>query len=330
MDIESTVKQLEALGILRTSRVRGDYYSIYCPIHKDGKERKPSCGILLKDQVRNGHTYRKGFVHCFSCGYAKPLQDMVGDVLETKHIEKSGIEWLKENIPGFEVDESDYDELISPDLMASITNKYALSYIASKSGLKKEYIPEEELAKYRQTCSYVYDRGLTDEIIERYDIGFDPWHVPENKSEPVPCVTFPVRDRQGRCLFIFRRSVIGRYFNYPTGSEKPVYGLYELDPNDRTVVICESVFNALTCVRHGYNAVALFGTGNQLQIQQLKEIGARRFILAMDPDEAGKRATNKLAKNLRSIAFISRMAGFPEGKDINDLTEDEFNALTIE
>ena len=91
----------------------------------------------------------------------------------------------------------------------------------------------------------------------------------------------------------------------------------------------EKVFNALTVVRYGMNAVALLGTGNQLQAQQLKQLGVREFILGFDPDEAGRKATEKWKKILRKIAFVYEFSGIPENKDINDLSEEEFKALEI-
>jgi DNA primase len=194
---------------------------------------------------------------------------------------------------------------------------------------KIEYVPEEELAKYRFTIPYMYERKLTDEIIEKFDIGFDANWIPEGKKKPIPCVTFPVRDIHGNTLFLCRRSVQGKIFNYPRGVTKPVYGLYELPQNVKTVVICESCFNALTSWRYGKPAVALLGTGNPYQIQQLKQIGATSFILALDPDEAGQRGTEKLKRALKSVAMVYEMKGIPVGKDINDLTEDEFNNLEI-
>ena len=110
---------------------------------------------------------------------------------------------------------------------------------------------------------------------------------------------------------------------------KPVYGLYELPKGCKSVIVCESAFNALTCWVYGKPAVALFGTGNSYQIQQLKELGVNEFILAFDPDEAGKRATAKLKKALHSIAIVWSFEGIPEGKDINDLTKKEFDALEL-
>lgn len=331
--VEQVIEKLDSLGYLRKKRRVGDWYTVYCPFHKDGNERKPSCGILMKGQMRAGKYTDPGLFHCFTCHHSAPLITSVDEILKIHGIDQSGADWLREQIPGLDPDGSgsDTDDLIPSGMMSSLVNKYALDYIASATQKKKtSFISEEELESYRYTVPYMYERGLTDKIIDRYDIGFDANHIPDNKNKPVPCITFPVKDRLGRCLFIFRRSVEGRYFNYPKGVEKPVYGLYELKPNTDTVVICESAFNMMTCIRHGYEAVALFGTGNSLQMQQLKELGVKRFIIALDPDEAGARGTEKLRKQLRKVAFISQVHGIPKGKDLNDLTDDEFNRLTVE
>lgn len=333
--VVQVVDKLDALGFIRKKKVTGNWYTVYCPFHKDGQERKPSCGVLLVGQQRSGKYTEAGFWNCFTCHHAKPLVPSVDEILKLNGVEKSGADWLKENVPGIEVDgySSNYetDDLVPGGIVSAVTNKYALDYIHRATSDKKHtYVTEEELEGYRFVVPYMYERGLTDEIIERYDIGFDANYVPAGRKKPVPCVTFPVKDRNGNCLFIFRRSVEGRYFNYPVGVEKPVYGLYELNKNAKFVVVCESAFNMMTCVRHGYEAVALFGTGNSLQIQQLKELGVSHFVLALDPDEAGARGTEKLRKSLSRVAFVSQMVGFPPGKDLNDLTEEEFQALRIE
>ena len=300
MEILEVIDKLEAFGLIRKQKRVGNYMQIYCPFHNDGKERKPSCGILLVDEFRGGKKYPQGFTHCFTCGYAHNIEQTITDLLKQQDIQQSGIDWLVENIPGFERIE-DSDDLIPSELMGSVMSKYAADYVKSLTSSKQTYVSEEELARYRFTVPYMYERKLTDEIIVKYDIGFDA------------------------C----RRAISTKFFSYPEGVVKPVYGLYELPKGCKSVVVCESCFNALTSVRYGRPAIALLGTGNSYQIQQLKELGVNEFILAFDPDEAGKRATAKLKKALHSIAIVWSFEGIPEGKDLNDLTEEEFNALEL-
>lgn len=331
VDVELILEKLQSLGFLRIHKQVGNYMQIYCPFHSDGNERKPSCGVLLTEEYRNGRHYPQGWTHCFTCGYAESLPDMITDLLKLKSISQTGIDWLVQNIPGFVPEfESDFESLIPNSLMSSLNDNYAVRYIQSLTQPNFEFVSEEELASYRFTIPYMYERKLTDEIIEKFDVGYDANWVAPGRTKPTPCITFPVRDKDGNTLFFCRRSVKGKFFNYPTNVTKPVYGLYELPKGCKSVIICESCFNALTCWVYGRPAVALLGTGNSYQIQQLKGLGVQEFILAFDPDEAGQRATAKLKRALKSVAIVWSFVGIPVGKDINNLSKEEFEALELE
>ena len=108
------------------------------------------------------------------------------------------------------------------------------------------------------------------------------------------------------------------------GVTKPVYGIYELPKDCKSVIVCESVFNALTAVVYGYNAVALLGTGNQYQIDQLKKLGVREFTICLDGDEAGRKGTEKLKKALSGVGMVWTIQ-MPVDKDVNDCTKEEFD-----
>ena len=326
MKVEDILYKLQEQGLLRLSKISGDYFQIYCPIHNDGNEKKPSCGVLLHEQVRNGVTYPEGFCHCFACGYANTLSGMISDILRNHSVSKSGEDWLKENVSGF-IGESEFDYLIPQDTMTKLETEYSLKYIQEHSESKQpEYILEEELAKYRYTVPYMYERRLTDDIISKYDIGVDMNWIPPGRKQAVPCITFPVRDITGHTLFFCRRSIKGKIYNYPEGVTKPVYGIYELPKNCHSVVICESCINALTAEVYGYDAVALMGTGNSYQIDQLKKLGVSEYVICTDGDEAGRRAANKLKKALHNVALVWKIE-MPEGKDLNDCDKSEFDNL---
>lgn len=329
MDVVTILEKLESEGFIRLNKITNNYYSIYCPFHNNGNEKKPSCGVLIHEEYRNGNKYPTGWCHCFTCGYAKPLPDMVGDLLKERHISKSGLEWLKENIPGFEIEE-DSEALIPNNIMDTLNDKFAIDYIKSFTTPKPNYISEEELQSYRYTVDYMYERGLTDELIEKFDIGFDENFIPPGRKNKVPSITFPVRDAQGNTLFIVRRSIQGKFFSMPKGITKPLYGIYELPKGIKSVMIVESCFNCLTCWKYGKPAVALLGTGDPYQINQLKQLGLSEYILALDPDDGGKRGTFRLKKALKNVGICWELTGIPEGKDINDLSKEEFDSLELE
>ena len=273
MDVELILNKLGEMQLIRLNRPIGDYYSIYCPIHNNGQERKPSCGVLLHDQYKDGRKTPAGFTHCFTCSWAKSLPDTITEILKRKNIGKSGLDWLKENIPGFDEENVDFEYLLPTELSSTLQSTYALNYINSQIiSESKSYVSEQELATYRMTVPYMYQRGLTDEIIEKYDIGYDSKFIPEGRKKPLPCITFPVKDENGNTLFLCRRSIEGKFFHYPKGVEKSVYGIYELPKNTKSVLVCESCFNALTAIKYGYPAVALLGTGTSYEIDQLKRL----------------------------------------------------------
>lgn len=112
-----------------------------------------------------------------------------------------------------------------------------------RNDCRNKYVDEKELEQYRFYHPYMYERKMTDEVIDIFDIGYD------SKTQSI---TFPVRDKNGNCLFIARRSTIYKLFNYPSDAEKPIYGIYELyklKEFPKEIYICESMIDALTLWR---------------------------------------------------------------------------------
>ena len=325
MDVIQVVDKLAEYKLVRPNKIINNYYSVYCPFHSNGQERKPSCGVVIHDEYRNGRMYKAGSFHCFACGWYGDLVTSVTEILKSRSMTTTGIDWLKENVPGFE-EEYEFESLIPDNLLEDVNNKFALKYIQDKTEKPVTYVSEEELANYRFTIPYMYERKLTDEIIEKYDIGVDMHWVPPGRKKEVPCITFPVRDEYGRTLFFCRRSISGKMFNLPTGVTKPVFGLDMIPKGTSSIIICESIFNALTAEVYGFHAVALMGTGNAYQINQLKKLGCHEFVICMDGDEAGRKATEKLRRHLSSVAIIWSIS-MPDGKDLNDCTREEFLQL---
>lgn len=329
VDIVQVVNILEAHKLINPTRQMQDWYQCRCPMHANGQERKPSFGISLRDQYRNGQLYPAGLAHCFACGYSAELEKFITDLLKLHDISMAGEDWLAANVPGYSKESKEFDYLIPDGMMEQLNSKYAVNYIQQLTQPAQQYVSEEELAKYRFVVPYMYERKLTDEIIEKYDVGYDATWVPPGRVRPVPCITFPVRDREGHTLFFCRRSIQGKIYNYPTGVTKPVYGIDMIPSTATSVIICESIINALTLVSYGYYAVALMGTGNSFQIQQLKELGVADYIICTDGDDAGRRAAAKLKKQLSSVAMVW-VIPMPDGKDANDCSKEEFDRLYSE
>ena len=298
-------KQLELNGVKRFAKFidSGNNIQTNCPFHKEGQERKPSFGINKKT----------GECHCFGCGWSGTLSEMISNCFGKDDFGDYGNKWLIRNFLSVAVESR-------PDIDVDFCRR---KKITSET---KKYISEQELDSYRYTHPYMYKRKLTDEIIDLFDIGYD---------KNTECITFPNRDINGNCLFIARRSVKTKFFNYPQDVEKPVYGLYECNicaktiknwfPNE--IIICESMLDALTCWVYGKYAVALNGTGNENQFKTLRNMPNRKFILATDMDEAGLKARERIRQSLGNKLVTEYFWDINVAKDINDMNKEYFDSL---
>lgn len=304
-------RQLYLSGINRFNKIviSGNNIQTNCPFHKEGQEKKPSFGI-------NIHT---GECHCFGCGWVGHITEMISNCFGKDDFGLFGTKWLVKNFISAAVESR-------PELDLEISR--------SKSIEHKKYVEEAELEKYRYYHDYMYKRRLTNEIIELFDVGYD---------KDSNCITFPVRDINGNTLFVARRSVQTKFFNYPMNVEKPVYGLYELNLISRQeyncidkhilysypeeVIICESMIDALTCWVYGKYALALNGLGNDLQFKQLNSMPCRKFILATDMDEAGLKARKRIKERLNSKIVTEYVWDLNIAKDINDMSKEYFLSL---
>lgn len=291
--------QLNANNIYLLDKLKdvGEDIMVTCPYHANGQERKPSAGVRKTD----------GKFHCFACGETHDLHELItycfghNDVLG-----KFGWNWLLKNFASVSIKERKHVYL---DIKRR--NGHSIINNSTDNIPSISYVVEEELDKYRWYHPYWKKRGITNEyIIELFDLGYD---------EKTNCITFPNRDIKGNCLFIARRSVRTKYFNYPKDVEKPLYGLYELyqiEQFPKEIIVCESMLDALSFWEIGKYAVALNGTGTVLQYKQLRELPCRKLILATDMDSAGIKARKKLRENITNKLITEYI--FPKGiKDAN-------------
>lgn len=297
--------QLHANGIqlLKDIKDSGDNIMITCPFHKDGQERRPSAGVKKDD----------GVFHCFTCDTVKSLSEFISNCFGYDDYGVFGTQWLAKNFSTVSVEERK-----GIQLEFSRGNTYADSHVSTSV---VEFVSEEELSKYRYYHPYMYQRKLTDEIIEIFDIGYD---------KDTDCITFPVRDVDGNTLFVARRSVKTKYFNYPSGAEKPLYGLYEILKTakefPKEVIVCESMLDALFFWTIHKYAIALNGLGSSQQYKQLCTLPCRKLILATDSDEAGMTARLRIRNHVKNKIITEYI--FPlNRKDANECTVDELKNL---
>lgn len=311
---ELAIRGIDRFHIFRPN---GSNIQTNCPFHKQGQERKPSFGV-------NGE---KDKCHCFACGWSGSIEEMVSELFGYNDAGKFGKNWLVKRFNSVEIE-------TRPNILEGFNdrhNKYSRQTDGINIGIHSNisnhksnndsdrYITEQELDKYRYVHPYMYERGLTDEIIERFDIGYDG-----ERDE----LTFPIRDIEGNCAFIAGRSVKGKFFRLPKELDKPVYQAYRFTYGDyKEAYITESFLNCLTCWKYGKPAMALIGTGNEKQYKILEKLPVRTYILALDPDEAGRKATERFRKNVHGK--IIKELVYTDERDINDLQEEFLNCKII-
>lgn len=283
------------LDRLRNIEIKSNNIRITCPFHSGGHERTPSCEILLEDK---GST-PAGTVHCFGCGYRASLVKFIANCLNISY--KQATEWI--------LSVSNYDIIQSTRDISEIELKLDTEDV-------EEEVTEvsiDELKQYDYIHPYMFERKLTDDIIKKFDVGYDP------KTDSL---TFPVYV-DGKCVFVAKRRVKYKRFDLPELKNKPIYGLDYITDNE--FIICEGVIDALTCWSYGKQAVALFGTASDYQLKILNNVRQRKLVIGTDGDEAGDKAARRIAKALTN-KLVTRL-DIPKGKDMNDLSKEEFDKL---
>ena len=320
MDILTEVKtQLQANGVSRFYKMfdSGDDIMICCPYHKNGQERRPSAGVRKSD----------GLLHCLACGKTVGLDEMIANCFGYAD-PMWGYRWLIQNFATVEVEERKEIELdFSRGSTDSVHNTVS----------SRDSVSEEELDGYRYTHSYLYERGLTDEVIERFDLGYD---------KVTDSITFPVRYwgciNFGKTMFVAKRSIKTKRFDLPKNMEKPLYGLFEIhnlmtsnyldDKTEGTVgfdeiYVCEGLFDCLRLWCNGKLAVAGFGClYSEYQMQMLEGLPTRKLVLAFDNDEAGRDGASRVRRAVKNKLITEVI--LPAGrKDIGECTDNEIQNL---
>lgn len=293
-------------------RNNGDNIQTNCPFHKGGQERKPSFGV-------NGEIDK---CHCFACGWSGTIEKMISELYGYEDDGVFGKRWLIKRFNTVEIE-------TRPNIMEGFNVRHNINRVNVRSINRLDninnniadntYISDEELEKYRYIHPYMYERGLTDEIIERFDIGYD-----REREE----ITFPVADLQGTVRFIASRSVKNKFFRLPKNENKPIYQGYRfMSGRYKEAYITESFLNCLTCWKYDKPAMAMIGTGNKNQYDILNKLPVRTYILAFDPDEAGRKATERFKRYVHGK--IIKELVYPDDRDINDLQEEFLNCKII-
>lgn len=304
----------------------GQNYKGLCPFHS---EKTPSFMVSPDKQI----------FHCFGCGIGGNIIHFVMKYENLSFHEslkflakKSGIE-LKAYKFGSD-SEGLREKLID------------INKAASKSFI-------ENLRKSKVAHAYLKDRGLTEETIRIFSLGYalKDWHHLSNylkdKGFSRSLITqsglvssgdkgvydtfrerimFPICDIQGDTIAFGGRVMDDSQPKYLNSPDSPLFRkgetLYSLNlakdgiRKNGYAVIVEGYFDAVICHQFGFNnAVAPLGTALTAgHLQKLKRF-TKKAVLVFDGDEAGKSAAKRSTPILFEQGFSAKILLLPSADD---------------
>lgn len=279
----------------KTENRGNDYWT--CPFCDSGNKQNNTAAFHI-----NGTRYK-----CFACDAGGDIFDLAG------HMEK--------------LPKGDFVKHYNRTL--KIMRPYLDGNKPKKS--REEYIPKFSIpvdyTEYLHKChnnvaqtDYFNNRGLSREIIDRFNLGYDP----EKNLVTIPynpdCKGYVHRilwnSDNKYCKFgseIFNIDAL-----YDSSTDALLFGSIDY------VFITEGQIDAMSLEEIGLSAIGLGGV-NEISklVEQLKEKPCNKIlILALDNDKAGKRATGKFIEELaeaeldQRYVVISNLYG--EYKDANE------------
>lgn len=197
----------------------------------------------------------------------------------------------------------------------------------------------ESLLSNKDALSHFQSRGLSLDVIKKYKLGYSEkglnfllkGHI-ENQSssrkEGLYKYVFPYPDLDERCFYflteISDRNQIDKYNHKYNKIKKMSSRIFndrylKQDKVPEVIFICEGIYDALSVEEVGGCAIAFVGTAHNLFLSICKKYKPDTvFVISLDNDSAGQRASEKVKNELYSlgIPYIVRTA--VNGKDFND------------
>ena len=229
---------------------------------------------------------------CFSCGASYDIYDLIG---------------------------LDYDLHNFKEQLEKVQELY-LEYVPVKKEAKKDIDNKiydytnyyNKCFKNRYKTTYLEQRGITRELIDKYKIGYD---------EERKLVVFPINKH---CYFA--RSVVNNDKIKNRGSSD-IWNKKYIKENNQLVYVTEGIIDALSLevIDPNVKVMSINGVGNiNSLVYALKENNFNGTIgIAFDKDGAGKKATDELKKELAKINVnsfsTSMIATFDDTSKVKDI-----------
>lgn len=173
--------------------------------------------------------------------------------------------------------------------------------------LEKELIANDIIlaADHLHETDYFAKRGISHKVAEKHNCGFiEKWIHPKKRGDsqilPSARVIIPTSGES----YVARAVAENKIPKMKAGNSE-IFNLEVLQTSKQNVVIVEGEFDALSIIEAGNDAIALGSTTNVDKfLKWLKENNVQPhqpLVLNLDADEAGQKATDKLAAELRKM-----------------------------
>ncbi len=210
--------------------------------------------------------------------------------------------------------------------------------------------------------SYLFNRGMTQEMIDRFGLGYSPddWHGLDNffkgkgrKSEQgVEAgllsknhkgdiydrfrgrLIFPIQDLSGRVIAFGGRIITDGEPKYLNSSDTPIYKkgdhLYGLNmarstmTRSKRAILTEGYMDVISLHQFGYtDSCGVLGTA--LTQEQVKRLAGfcSRIDLIFDGDGAGRKAALKSSRMILLQGVACKVVLMPEGEDVDSLLQQQ-------
>ena len=251
--------------------------------------------------------------HCFVCGLNGDIVDIIAEVEGLEKGSKAAFDRAAEI---YNVTSEDMER--NPQRVDK-PKAEAVPYDPAKEEQVKQYFQRvtADDAYNEDAISYLQARGFESfKWVQKYGVGYD---------SNTRAIIFPYYNLSGGLGYVRRFIDKGtNEENRTMNTNGSGFTWLERAIQNEVVFVCEGGFDALSinCLMGG-GAVSLNSIANVKNFAgSIKRTGAkcRTFILCLDNDEAGKRATNELAGLLIAKGFNVVSFGLPDKyKDINEM-----------
>lgn len=316
---------VDVVGHYLPLKKSGANFVCVCPFHDD---KNPSMSVSPS----------RGIFHCFSC--------------------KAGGDAIKFVM--------DYEKLSYPEAVEKIASlqNFTLNYVRGGEPAKEnKHILENANAFYRSllyktpaAIKYLYSRGITDELIDKFELGFAPESaqtirlLQNEQIEPkealevgivkqnengiyasfINRITFPIYTHAGRLAGFGGRTISGnpaKYVNSPQSAvfdKSTLFYGYHLAKREiftkNQIIITEGYMDVIMLHKAGFNnVVAVLGTALTTKHLPLLKRGEISVILCFDGDDAGINAATKSALLLAQNEIDGSVVIIEGGADPADM-----------